>query len=164
MATEPLGLDCFGSRVMKCLADLAPHQAQRIGWSHIGIVAANLITILARVQGGIAFTRSEEQISLQALLLRIEIEITALCRIEFLMRAALHNLTVFDDQNLIGSADRRKPMRHHKPSAALHEIRKSVLDHGLRFGIEAGRGLVEDEDPRLRQNGTRNRDSLSLPA
>ena len=48
--------------------------------------------------------------------------------------------------------------------AALHELRKRVLDNALGHGIESARRLVEDEDRRVSQYRACDADSLALAA
>ena len=80
------------------------------------------------------------------------------------MRATLHDLALLHHQNLVGAAYGGKPVRNHKRSPALHEIRESLLDHLFRFGVEAGSCLVEDQYARLGQDGAGNRNTLALAA
>src|SRR5579864_8349866 len=46
--------------------------------------------------------------------------------------------------------------------SSLHQVGETFLNHGFGFGVEAGRGFVENQDARLGQNRTSNRNSLAL--
>src|ERR1700678_4746033 len=94
----------------------------------------------------IAFTGREEKIMLQALLTGVEIVVAAFECVELFVGAALDDLSLFHHQNLVGAPDGGEPVRDHECGAALHEIRKSLLDHLLGFGIETGSGFIEDQD------------------
>ena len=78
------------------------------------------------------------------------------------MRAVFDNSALLDNQNLIGAANSRKPVRNHKSSASLHQVGKTLLDQLLRFRVKAGRRFVENEDAWLGQNSAGNRNSLPL--
>ena len=71
----------------------------------------------------------------EAVLLGVEIEVTAAERVERLMIASLDDAACFDDQDLIGAADRGKPMRDYERGASAHEIREALLNHGFGFGV-----------------------------
>src|SRR5260370_17267228 len=90
----------------------------------------------------------------------VEVIIAAGCGIKLLMSAALDDLPLFDDQDLIRTADGGKPMRDHKRSPPLHEIGQAVLDHLLRFRVQAGCGFIQNQDPWLPPNSPRDRDTL----
>ena len=112
----------------------------------------------------IAFAGSEEQIVLHAVLPRVQVVVAAARGIELRVRAALHDLSLLHHHDLIGAANRRKPVRDDERGPSLHQIRKALLDHLLRFRVEAGRCFVENQNARLGQNGARNRDALPLAA
>src|SRR6202011_3520734 len=92
----------------------------------------------------------------------VEVVVAASGGIKLLMSAPLDDLPLFDDQDLISTADGGKPMGDHKRSPPLHEICKAVLDHLLRFRVEAGCRFIQNEDAWLRENGARDRDTLPL--
>src|ERR1700730_12144155 len=96
------------------------------------------------------------------MLLGIEIVIAAAQRVEFLVGATLDNSASFDYQDLIGAADGGKPMRDYKRGAPLHQVGEALLNQLLGFGVETRRGFVENQDARLRQNCSGNRNSLAL--
>src|ERR1035437_8396053 len=48
--------------------------------------------------------------------------------------------------------------------AAFHEVGESFLDGGLGFGIQAAGSCVQDQDPRIGENGAGDRDAPALSA
>src|SRR5688572_19683715 len=80
------------------------------------------------------------------------------------MRAALHNASAFHYQNLIRAPNRREAVRDHKSRAALHQISETLLDSSFRFRVEARRGFIENQDPRIGQDRARDRNALALAA
>ena len=77
---------------------------------------------------------------------------------------ALDDLAVLEHEDLVGAADRRQPVRDDERRAALAQAPQAVLDHRLALAVEARRGLVEDEDARVGEDGPRDRDALALAA
>ena len=98
------------------------------------------------------------------MLLGVELEIAASQLEQRLMRAALQNSSIFDHQNLVGTANGGQPMGNDKRRPPLHQVGKALLDHSLRLGVEAGGSFVQNENAGIGQNGARNRDPLALPA
>src|SRR5207245_5934299 len=150
-------------KARKLLPHLASYQPQRVGGLNVRVAIFYTIIFLG-CNNGISFSRRQEQILLQSLLPGIEIVIASLSGVELLMRATFDDLPLLHNQNLIGAADGGKPVRDDERCPALHEIRKPVLDHRLRFRIQAGCGFVEDQDSRLGKNRARNRDALPWSA
>src|SRR5208282_5905447 len=144
------------------LTGLSPYQAQRVGEVGITIAARFGLSIPRADRHGIALARSQKEIALNAVLLGIEIVIAAAHGVEFFVGAVFDNLSLLDDQNLIGAADRRKPMRDHERGAPLHQVGKTLLNQLLRFRVETGSGFIENQDARFRQNGAGYRNSLPL--
>src|SRR5208283_3300079 len=85
----------------------------------------------------IAFTGSQEKVLLYAMLPRVQIVVAATSRVELRMRAAFQNSAPLHDHDLIGTANGRQPVRDDERGPSLHQIRKTLLDHVLRLGIEA---------------------------
>src|SRR5271166_3522117 len=96
------------------------------------------------------------------MLLGVELEVASAQSIEFFMSPAFDNLSLLDHQNLIGAPNGRQAVGDHKGSAALHQVGEALLDHLLGLGIEAGGGLIQNQDARFGENGARNRDALPL--
>ena len=72
---------------------------------------------------------------------------------QILMHALLDDFAPFNDEYPIGVADGRKAMRNenHRPPAA--DLRQIALDNAFGFVIERARGLVENQNPRVGDQG-----------
>src|ERR1035437_7919522 len=121
-----------------------------------------LVRLLARLL--VALARREEQVRLDAGLLRELLEVSAGAGVERRVRAALGDEAAFDDENLVRPPDGGEPVRDDERRAPLHQKRQAFLDERLGLRVEAGRGLVENEDARVREDRARNRHALALPA
>ena len=64
------------------------------------------------------------------------------------VRAALDDPAVVDDEDLVGVADGRQPVRDDDRRTSGQSGREGPLHRDLRLGVEVGRRLVEDDDPR----------------
>src|SRR5208282_3849587 len=111
--------------------------------SRVGLGGRNFLRLR------VSLSRREKEIRFEAVLLRVEIVIAAAGGKERLVRAALDDASRFDDENLVGAADRRESMRNHKSCPPAHEIAEPLLDQRLGFGIEAGSGFVENQNARV---------------
>src|SRR6267142_2711675 len=80
------------------------------------------------------------------------------------MGTLLDDLAAVEHQDAVEAAHRRQPVRDHDRGASLDEPLHRLLDQGLRFGIEARRRLVEDQDRRVGKKRARQRDALPLAA
>src|SRR5271169_1785066 len=132
------------------LADLSSEHTQSVGGLHIAVArlrgsAGSVPVSVSRVP----LARREKQVMLQPLLPCVEIVVATLQGVELLVRSPLDDLPLLHHQNLVGATDGRKPVRNHKRRPALHEIRKSVLYHCLRFGVQTGSRFVKNQDTRL---------------
>src|SRR5882762_9426278 len=61
---------------------------------------------------------------------------------KLLMRAYLGDRTVFEDNNLVRAANRRKAVRDNECRAPHHQIRQRALYEHFGFGVEFRSGLV----------------------
>src|SRR5450432_3239058 len=120
--------------VVMASANLSTQNTQ--GVARLGVAILFACAVLWR-QHGIAFSRSQEQIFLHAVLSRVEVEIAAASGIELRVRAAFHDFPLFHHHDLVCAADSRKAMRDDKRSASLHQVRKALLNHVFGFGVEA---------------------------
>ena len=68
------------------------------------------------------------------------------------------------DQQPVQRAHRGQPVRHHQRAAAFHQALHGLLDQHLAFAVQAGRGLIQDQDGRVREEGARDRHALALAA
>ena len=85
-------------------------------------------------------------------------------REQFLVSAALDDLAALDHQNLIRAANRRQPMRDDERRAALPQRSQAVLNHHLALAVEARRGLVQQQDARVREHRAGDGHALALAA
>ena len=60
------------------------------------------------------------------------------------------------------TVDRR--CAHHQRAAAFHQALHGLLDQHLAFAVQAGRGLIQDQDGRVREEGASDRHALALAA
>ena len=80
------------------------------------------------------------------------------------MRALLDDLTVLEHQDLIGARDGAQPVCNHEGGAAGAQTAQSFLDEVLTFRIQRRGRFVENQHPRIAQNGTGDRHPLTLAA
>ena len=73
------------------------------------------------------------------------------------MIALFDNFATVDDQHLIGITDGAQAMRNHKARAPFHQAQQRTLDAHFGAGVDTARRLVENQNPRISQNRTRNR-------
>ena len=78
------------------------------------------------------------------------------------MRPLLDDLAVLEDDDQVGVADRRQAVRDDERGAAVQEPPQRVLDLALRADVDRARRLVEDQDPRVGEQRTGERDELAL--
>ena len=77
---------------------------------------------------------------------------------------------VFDDspfiqhQHPVGVLDGRQAVRDHDGGAVYREALQGFLDQRLRFGVQGGGGLVQQQDGGIFQDGSCQGNALALPA
>src|SRR5207253_78365 len=81
-----------------------------------------------------------------------------------MVRALFDQLTLVQDQNDIGMADGREAVRYHEGGAPDHKMLQRIKDDGLRFGVNRGGWLIQDENRSVLEKGARHGDALALPA
>src|SRR4051794_30095990 len=81
---------------------------------------------------------------------------------ELIMRAALNNVAVFEDEDLIGAPNGAEAMGNDEARAAGEELGQRPLNTQLGQRIDAAGGFVEDQNPRIGQHGPREADELPL--
>src|SRR5580700_6465895 len=104
----------------------------RVGWS--GLIFLQHVPFAGR----------EKEVLLDAVLLSVELVVSATEFKQRLMRSALDNTATLDHQDLIGAADGRQPVGDYERGASLHQVGESLLNQCLGFGIETGSRLVEN--------------------
>src|SRR5206468_3876264 len=83
-------------------------------------------------------------------------------REQLVFAAALDDLSVLDDEDLVGPPNRREAVGDDDRRAALQEPVERLLDQYLCRAVDVRRGLVEDEDARICQQRACDRDELPL--
>ena len=78
------------------------------------------------------------------------------------MRPLLYDAAVLEDDDQIGVADGGEAVRDDEGRPPGEERPQSHLDAPLGADVDARGRLVEDEDPRIGEQGTREGDELSL--
>src|SRR5512132_2505412 len=76
--------------------------------------------------------------------------------------ALLDDAAVLHDQDDVGIPDGREPVGDHEAGALRAQSRHGPLDQHLGTGVDRARGLVEDEDGRVRQERPGDGDQLLL--
>src|SRR5215469_7517089 len=78
------------------------------------------------------------------------------------VRSALSDSSLFDNEYLVGPANRRQPVGNDEGRAILNEGNQPALDKRFGFRVEGTRRFIENEQARVSQDGTRNRNPLTL--
>src|SRR5215472_12755766 len=92
----------------------------------------------------------------------IKLAILAIPRKQLIVRAFLNDSPVLDDDDPIGTANRRKPMRDDQGGAILHQDFERLLHRTLGLRIERGSRFIEHQDRRVLEERPGNRDALTL--
>ena len=80
------------------------------------------------------------------------------------MRSGLREPSFRDHEQPRRAAQRRQPVRDREHRPARDQPIERLLDLPLRLRVHAARRLVENENPRIVQNRSRDRDPLTLTA
>jgi hypothetical protein len=78
------------------------------------------------------------------------------------MGTALDDSTTLEDDDLVGTNDRRQAVSDDDGGSTLHQLRDGVANGGLRGCVEVRRRLVEYEDARVGQQSPSDGDALPL--
>jgi hypothetical protein len=81
---------------------------------------------------------------------------------QLVLGAALHDLTALDDDDLVRAADGREAVGDDDRRAAAQQPIERALDQYLGRPVDVRGRLIEDQDPRIGEEGTRDRDQLPL--
>src|SRR5436189_5539579 len=73
---------------------------------------------------------------------------------EFFVRAARDDSPFLQNQNLIRVSDCRKSLRNDESGPSFAQAADCLLDQVFGLRVDAGSGVIEDQDPRLHQEGT----------
>src|SRR5262249_12064516 len=93
----------------------------------------------------------------------VELRVEAARRDELVVPAALDDAATVDDEDDIGVADRREPVRDDHAGPGGQERAQRLLDGQLGARVDVRGRLVEDEDARIREQRARDGDELPLP-
>ena len=80
------------------------------------------------------------------------------------MIALFDNLSVFEDDNLVGIEDRLEAVSNDKASSASYNGFHGLLNLALRHRIDIGSRFVQNQDLRIRQQSSSNGNQLFLPS
>lgn len=96
-------------------------------------------------------------------LTRIQVMIEAALAQQGFMCAALNDLAVIDDQNLVGIADGAQAVGDDEAGAPLHQVQHRRLNMLLRARVHTAGGLIQNQNGGVGQNGAGNSQQLPLP-
>ena len=83
-------------------------------------------------------------------------------RHQLVVRPLLDDAAVLEDDDQVGVADRREPVRDHEGRAAREQRRSALLDPPLGADVDGRGRLVEDQDARVGEQRPREGDELAL--
>lgn len=83
---------------------------------------------------------------------------------QLLMRPLLNNDAPVQHEDDVRPLDRAQPVRHRDGRPPPRGRLQCLLDDLLRLAVQRGRGLVEEEDARVAEEGARQGDALLLAA
>src|SRR5216683_1787998 len=95
-------------------------------------------------------------------LLLIQIRVIAAASEQFVVRATLSDGAVNQDNDLVGVPDRRGTVRNQNRRTAFHDSAQSGEDALLGLRVHGGKGIVEDQNSRIADDGARDRGALFL--
>src|SRR5260370_31486437 len=97
-------------------------------------------------------------------LLLIQIRVITAASEQFVMRAALSDGAANQNNDLVGVPDRGGTVRDQNRRAAFHDSAQSGEDALFGLRVHGGKGIVEDQNSRIADDGARNRGALLLSA
>ena len=97
----------------------------------------------------VAFAWSKEQIGFHAVLFCVQLAIAAAVIIKRFVSSAFNDSPCFHDQNLIGAPNCGKAVRNHECGPPAHQVTKAFLNERFRFGVEARRRFIQNENSRI---------------
>ena len=95
---------------------------------------------------------------------RVQLRVAALPGDQVGVAADFDDAAAFQHDNPIGAFDGGEPVRDDQRGAVLHQRLQRGLHVALGFAVQGGRGLVEDQDGGVLEDGARDCNSLALPA
>jgi len=83
---------------------------------------------------------------------------------QLIVCARLNDLALINHNHPVGISDSAQPVRYDADSPVRHRSINSLLDQVLGLGVERGGSLVQKQQPRIRQESSRDRNTLLLSA
>ena len=115
------------------------------------------------ISGHVPFQLLQRRLgSFPAVLVGIETVVLAPLGHQLLVGAALPDTSVVDHQDPVGGTDGTQTVGHYKAGPARQHRLDGVLDKGLRLGVDAAGGLVQNEYLRVRQQDPGKAEELLL--
>ncbi len=97
-------------------------------------------------------------------LLLVQVRVVAPALDQLGVGTLLGYFTVFDDENLAGVPDGGNAVRDQNRGAAAHDILEGLENAFFGHCVDAGEGVVQDQNFRIAQDGPRDGDALFLAA
>src|SRR5712692_8978528 len=114
--------------------------------------------LLLRVLSSCAFELFFQQ------LLLIQIRVISAASEEFVVCAALKDAPIAEDDDLVGVSHGGGAVRNQNGGAPVHDAPQAREDALFGLGVDAGEGIVKDQDARVPDNGAGNGCALLLSA
>ena len=83
---------------------------------------------------------------------------------QLVVLAALRDAAVIEHHDLVGQRDGGRPVGDDERGAVVGDLLQGAADLELRLHVDAGGGVVQDEDARVHHEGARDGDALPLAA
>src|SRR6202030_1680526 len=99
-----------------------------------------------------------------AVLLRPQLAVEVAALQQDLVRRDVDQLALLQNEDLVAFGQRRQAVRDDDHRPPLGDAQQVGADHRLALRVEGARRLVEDQDPRVVDQGPGDRDPLLLPA
>src|SRR4030095_2895461 len=106
----------------------------------------------------------EELIALEFVLLVVKLFVTPTGGEQRLVVAALDDLSIFQDQDLIRAANGREAVCNDKGRTPFTQRAQTLLNQGFAFAVQARGRLIQDQNLRVGQQRAGNSHALSLTA
>ncbi len=93
----------------------------------------------------------------------VELLVAAIGGEQLGMGAPLDDAAVLEHEQQVSGADRGQPVRDHDRRTPIQRLGERLLHRRLGGGVQVGGGLVQDDDPRARQQRPGDGQALPLP-
>ena len=80
------------------------------------------------------------------------------------MCTLFHDAAFFEHDDLVGLEDGVQTVGDGDDGLVLHQLSRGFFEQDFSLGVEAGGGFVENQDRCILQEGTRQGETLGLPA